>query len=426
MKKLKNEVEFVEFEKCDRSECYRKTDVFCVSCYKWFCGVHMKFCVQCEQPVCEECYIEDKCCLVRPWGEKTEQHLRNFYQNKLIDKDGMTVLRGVSCEGNEHRNEAVKRSIAHFVDNFDASSLLSCKLEFVDDLFPRITKYVENKEDCSRMVAFMEHLLEGEGRFFGSPFQNNDVREEMFIVMDRSIRDQSSKWMQRTLIYYAMQSKELFDSMKNKGLLDWNLVYEEYDIGHLGACKWIEENGIDISRDEERFRRFVSSASAEVLEYLMIEKGMTVEYISKNFWCTYEMLKRINRVKGIEGIQRVDPGKLIYDFDSVRFLKSIGYKFQRSSFNHTTVVPWMYSLLFFQVLKLDDLNQDQKNVFAGCLKNGDIKVCKHMFPFLKTIRKKKIMTLLLCIRKRYPLFQKEIIWNILDYAYSPINERGLT
>ena len=35
MKKSKNEIEFVEFEEfeeCGNSDCWRKTDLFCVSC----------------------------------------------------------------------------------------------------------------------------------------------------------------------------------------------------------------------------------------------------------------------------------------------------------------------------------------------------------------------------------------------------------
>ena len=208
----KNEIEFVEFRKCD--SCKDSCDCFCVSCQKFFCERCLKYCVQCEQPVCEECYKQDLCCLVRPWGEKTEDHLRNFYQNKLIDKDGMTVLRGVSCEGNEHRNEAVKRSIAHFVDNFDASSLLSCKVEFVREFFPSITKYVENDETRLRFVAFMEELFLSVA-LFASAFMSNTAREYLFLVMDESIR--SNKRMQGRLIYHAMISKELFDSMEKKG-----------------------------------------------------------------------------------------------------------------------------------------------------------------------------------------------------------------
>ena len=54
----------------------------------------------------------------------------------------------------------------------------------------------------------------------------------------------------------------------------------------------------------------------------------------------------------------------------------------------------------------------------------DLKACREMYLYMKDIRKRKIMTFLCCVRKFYPLFQKEIVWKILDNAYSPINERG--
>ena len=73
----------VKFKQC--VSCFVGTDLFCVACRKWFCESHCRHCVQCEQPVCKECYLSDLCCLVRPWKEKTEHHLKNFYENKLFD-----------------------------------------------------------------------------------------------------------------------------------------------------------------------------------------------------------------------------------------------------------------------------------------------------------------------------------------------------
>ena len=84
-------VEFVVFQAC--CCCGSDTDLCCTSCEKWFCALHMKDCVQCQQPVCEQqCYIDDLCCLVRPWGEKTERHLRDFYENKLVNGKEMYAL----------------------------------------------------------------------------------------------------------------------------------------------------------------------------------------------------------------------------------------------------------------------------------------------------------------------------------------------
>ena len=122
-----NEVVFVEFELCN--VCGTPTDLFCVSCDGWFCSSHMDCCVQCDQPVCEECYKEDICCFVRPWGEKTELHLKSFYENKIVDSKGMATLsvyvrgrsNGDESKWNNVRRDVLKRSVKHFVDDFDTS-----------------------------------------------------------------------------------------------------------------------------------------------------------------------------------------------------------------------------------------------------------------------------------------------------------------
>ena len=412
-----NEVEFVELKKCF---CGILTDLICVSCEEWFCREHQRVCVLCEQPVCEDCYKTDLCCLVRPWGEKEERHLRDFYQNKLVDGEGMYYLDYKVKYGNEYRMEAVKRSIEYYVDNFDASSLTRCKGEFVRDYFPNITKYVENKETRLKYITFMEGVFRIESYGFSQIFLNNDVREDLLTVMDESIR--SNKEMQIGLILYALKSKELFDSLKNRKLLDWNLVSNEYAIiQHVDATKWIEQNGVDILKNEKRFTQFVNYSPTEIMEYLMVERGMTVEYMSKNMRrLSCDILRMVYRLKGIEGIQKLDPRKIWFDFEEVKFLKSIGYNFNEDIRSES----WIYALICLKAIKYEDLSENQKDNFNRYVSNRDIKACKHLYPFMKEIRKQKIMTVILCIRNLYPFFQKEIIWNILDLAYSPINERG--
>ena len=247
-----NEVKFVKFWKC--VICYSYTDMFCVSCDRTFCQKCFKCCVQCAQAVCEECYKEDKCCLVRPWGEKTKLRLEDFYQNKLVRKLLMRVLENDGRYGNEHRSDALRRTIVHYVDFFDADSLSCCKAEFVRDFFPSITKYVE--ESCERFVAFIQQLFQ-DSATSANLFLNNVVREELFSLMNESIRTNQKLCTQ--LVHYSLSSKELFDAMKSRGLLDWELVdlKEYYKIQHLDALKWIMKNGVDVVHNEEHFKRFV-------------------------------------------------------------------------------------------------------------------------------------------------------------------------
>ena len=172
MKKSKNEVEFVELKKFDSVGHCWKTDLFCVSCKKWFCWRHMKECVQCEQPVCKECYVEDLCSLVRPWGEKTEEHLKTFYENKLVDVGGMDVTIGFLVSNNDEeereaksniiRKDVMKKSVELYVGNFEISLVSNFEFDTIQELkllakcFPSISKYVENEETRLKFVDFYE------------------------------------------------------------------------------------------------------------------------------------------------------------------------------------------------------------------------------------------------------------------------------
>ena len=415
------EVEFAEFEDCER--CDSITDMVCVCCDKLFCLGHMEDCVQCQQSVCEECYEEDLCCLVRPWGEKAEKRLKMFYENKFVDMYGMRCMSEQSIGkgyGKEHRMEAIKRSITRFVDKFDAFSFIYCKAALVRDFFPRITKYVETEKLRVKFVAFMKQLSMDHPSAFYLAFSNDDLREELLSVMDQLIRSDFNGTRSQ-LIVDSMQSKELFKSLRNRGLLDWNLVgaRQQCIITHIDALKWIEQNGIDVACNDQHLKQFVMDSPAEILEYLMVEKGMTIGFM---FRFGLDTLKMLFRLKGMKGMQGIDPAQIRYDFESVKFLKSIGYEFDKRVINSRDVFC-MYVFAACKILKYEDLSEDQKEEFDDYICFNDIKACKHLYPFMKEIRKKKIMAVILCIRKTCKL-QKEIIWNILDLAYSPINERG--
>ena len=186
--------EFVKYRECEA--CTTFTDVFCVSCEKWICLTCSNLCVQCEQRVCKECQVEDFCCLVRPWGKKTESQLRDFYQNKLVDTRLTFVLFSTSRPGDNYRNEAVKRTIAHYVENFDAVLLKRSEPACLRRFFPSITKYIQSEEMRLKFVALMEKL--SNNRFaFAFPFLNEAARDDLFSVMDQKIR--SSKQMQGEL-----------------------------------------------------------------------------------------------------------------------------------------------------------------------------------------------------------------------------------
>ena len=188
---------------------------------------------------------------MRPWGEKTERYLRNLCQNNKLIGLGGTLMQSNIRYGSEYLKEALGRTIAHCVENFDATSLSVCKPDCVGEFFPSsISKYVENEESRAKFLVFMARLCSKNCIVFAYIFLNDNVREELLTVMDESIR--SIVRMQCILIHFAMGCKELFESLKSRGLLKWRIlddISRSLKICHLEALKWIEENGIGKGSD---------------------------------------------------------------------------------------------------------------------------------------------------------------------------------
>ena len=114
-----------------------------------------------------------------------------------------------------------------------------------------------------------------------------------------------------------------------------------------------------------------------------------------------------------------------FDFETVKFLKSTGYQFDKQASLKTGNEQEWKALACFGILTYEDFEDSQNEILRAHVEYHDITTRRSTFPWVKQIRKKKIMTVLLCIKRLYPFFQKEIVWNILDLAYSPLNERGL-
>ena len=365
MKNSENEVEFVDFQKCDSSDCGKGSDLFCVSCKKWLCRFHKILCVQCEQPVCKECYLKDLCCLVRPWGKTKEENLKKFYGNKLVDVKGMDVIAGhmITDDGEEVREtkcsnirkDLLKRSVEFCVDNFDATfTVLVFYEEIFAKCFPRIAKYVDDEETRLKFVDFMKNIAESNIRLFAYIAVFSEDRNDLISMTEETIR--KSGYFLRDLIGLSLRlkGKPLFDCLKNRELLDWSKVeHEDYlFVEHIDGMKWIESNGIDVVNDEEHFERFARYASKEVKEYLVSKGGKMMEYLISDDFIYSDDLEIIHNFNGLKGIENIEVGKIGFYFKEVKYLKSIGYKFGKEKILLTTRdVDEYYALLCLNVLK---------------------------------------------------------------------------
>ena len=248
--------------------------------------------------------------------------------------------------------------------------------------------------------------------------------------MDELIRENED--LRRAITDWCLTERpELFLCLREKGLLDWNMVdiNDIYIIGNLNSLKWMEENGVNVLNNKKAFRCFVSRSPAAVMEYLMVERGMTVEFMCLDKYndVDFALLQVIKRVKGEEAIRNIEMKHIWIGFHEVKLLKSVGYDFKEKIRSQTEIPGYdIYCLLCFHMLKYEDLTDESRASFKEYVEGNDIKATRKMVPFMKEVRKRKITTFLCCLKK-IPLsyaLPKEIVWNIIDYAYSPVNERG--
>ena len=147
--------------------------------------------------------------------------------------------------------------------------------------------------------------------------------------MDTFIRHNND--FRGALIYRGLSDPKVFRILEARKLLDWNLVLEKSNmVTHVLAMKWLEQNGIDAAKNKAHFRNFARKAPVEVIEYLMVEKGMSVEFLAQNRTLNGEILRVILEHKGMADIQKLKVEQLWLNFDTVKFLRSVGFNFEKT------------------------------------------------------------------------------------------------
>ena len=157
----------------------------------------------------------------------------------------------------------------------------------------------------------------------------------------------------------------------------------------------------------------------------MVEHEMEVEDIFQNSLVqSCEMLQAIYKHKGMEGLRKLDMNKVVLSLESIRFLRSIGFVFDKKALlEQTNIGETLCNLISYNILTIKDLSSEQ---YDSCVTSSKaMKVTKSTFLLMKPGRQARIVTVLLCVRKAYKnQIPKEISWIILDHAFSPKNERG--
>ena len=222
------------------------------------------------------------------------------------------------------------------------------------------------------------------------------------------------------------ESRELFVMLEKRGLLRYGeaMFQNVSNIGFVEALKWLESNGANIS---ECLKRLVYCFDVATFEYLMKEKNYDVlkliGLIGEDARLFEDCLKMILRLKGPQEVLRIPQPNIFMGYREVEILRTIGYHLTRK---HSGFAGFeIYPLMCFDYISVEDFTHEEVQIWKLYKQSNDLKVCKAMMPFMKPKRKEKMKTFIMCIRrlngKKVP---KEIVWKILDYCYSPIEERG--
>ena len=430
---------FVEFVKC--FSCDNLTDLLCIVCQKWYCELHVRHCVQCEGASCIECFKEDKCCLVRPYG-KTQQHLEEFYKDKFVDGGhSLFVLDEIDmwCEildfpRHEARDLAAKRSVERFVDNFDADVFFrEDRTLLIPKHFPPIERYKNQKE---QLVEFLRNILMSD--IFPSILMLSEDRSELLaLVFDeisqsqeikkylsiQSATNEEGKFSSLSLLSMtsSIEGAKLFSCLKEKNLLDISYFEESCLVYHLEAYQWLESK----SNEKLDFSGYVNPRADKVIAYLFSERGMTMDCFlnhRRSKIIAPKVVEMLLRIKGVEQVKQIEK-RMILNAKVAKKLKKAAFTFDEQKAVSPPFSPKeLYFMACFKLMKLDPLKREK--VVSYALKEN-IKACKEMLPFMAIVRREKILTFLICCKTLYGnLIPNQILWTILDYTYSTINQRG--
>ena len=211
----------------------------------------------------------------------------------------------------------------------------------------------------------------------------------------------------------------------NSECISWVQLWEEArsfffgEVEHVEGLLWAEQNGLN--GFDEPYLPFLRHE--ELCIYAYKERGITVEQLQKYpIIYSSNFLKMVYEIGGMEELKKFEATEIHFTLDFVMWLRSIGYSFDRMNTTSFLKISELYVLICCNVLKYKDLKWEKAKLQAYT-KERDVKVCRNTFHLMKEIRKKKIITVLLCLCQTLP---KDVIWIILDYTYSPINERGWT
>ena len=319
-------------------------------------------------------------------GRETEEHLKKFYGNKIFDQEGMRQLGACNVldkgRWSEFRRDVVERSIVNMIHKFDLSrpsSFFNSVLAF--EWFPSFEKCTEGDPGSYRFLTFMVGIGKTQPIAFSGILCSSKDPEKMLSFLENFIQEFLNEDVGSWLLHHSLyMSERLFLWLQDRGWLDWNSIKESsVTVGHVAAIRWCEQNGVDFSVSKN------FEVSLETMEYIMSKEILQIEYIERP-----EVCKLMLKLKGLEAVQeKFHSSQITFDFDTVKLLRSAGYRFDKREILKTDLKGHeCYGLMCFDVLKYEDLKpfHSMRNAFEKYTKQNDLKACTQMYPFMKEVR----------------------------------------
>ena len=406
-------------------KCGKSTDVCCVVCEKWFCSTHSKFCEQCSRMVCFRCSISDLCCTMR--NTTTE----SFYGCEIVELSKKMLLKlheQTHDQCKKLRADVLSRSIMWMIERNQDSYSLEL---FLAQAFPSVAKLLEREKWRSIIKIWLQGLCLRQPMFLALVLVFSSERTQLFSLVQDSILVNAKALKTLQAASWSYDKWDLFDLLKEKNLLDPVFAQQSTSImKHEHAMKWMEE--VVTGKRMENLGKQLSNlyGNVEFFEFLVREKRITVEYVLKkletftSFSIDALRLKILLKYEGIESVARIPQRNIFFSVDCVRTLKRYNYHFDKTAvFAKKRTNDEIYALFCYGGFLWEDFDAANQKILKIHSLIREVKICDLMLPFLKPIRKKKIITFIMCVNHIYGRnTPKEIIWTILDYCFSPKKE----
>ena len=367
---------------------------------------------------------------------KSQEHLEHVYKDQNFDAEDFAFVAEVNiavCE-------------VELVQTFRRTQFRLC-------MAARALKTRLENEDVESVCDFLQQISRIESNeLLGTIFPSVDeISKELlieiteattlipFILVHRNDRDKMIGMLKDTITEHHDRHEEVLLCafiMPEGGALVNSL--EKYDllkiprrmqrgrqmvVENVDALKWLASKGRDVVRSD-----ICMTFQTPVVEWLL-QNGLSLKMLLEGLrncetFVDLEMMKVILRQISWEEIVEHLPLDMVWwDIETVELMKNHGFVFDEqraSNIDFSGKEEQLYALLYCNVLKYDKLDMAKRGQLRRHIRNNDVKISKHTLHLMKPVRKKKMITFIMCVRRVCGQnFPKDLILTILDNCFSP-------